>query len=283
MLVNRGAEVGLTPVPGPTGDGPRLAVLDRDDPLPLWAQLYRDLVQRLELGDFDGGFPGELALAVDYAVSRQTVREATRRLRADGLVLAGRGRPSTVAPRDIEQPLGALYSLFAAVEAAGMTQRSIVRRLETTTSQEAAGHLQLPVDTELLYLERLRLADGIPLAWDRVWLPAGVAGELRSVDFTHTALYTELDRRCGIRLSGGREQLRAVIPTGVQRRLLKLDPAVAAFAIDRVGYVDDKPLEFRRTLVRGDRFTVSAEFSGRGGYQLSIGDTPPPDLPTPRR
>lgn len=255
---------------GAGGSGDRL---DRSDPLPLWAQLHRNLVLRLKDGEFDAVFPGELSLAVEYGVSRQTVREATRRLRADGLIVAGRGRPPRVVSRAIDQPIGALYSLFAAVEGAGMTQRSLVLSLAVTTFAEAARTLGLSPTAPLVYLERVRLADDVPLAWDRVWLPATLTRPLLRADFTHTALYAELDRRCGVRLSGGSEHLRAVVPTLAQQQLLHLDPTVAAFAVDRVGYVEDRPVEVRRTLVRGDRFSMSAQFSGRSGYQLSITDT----------
>ena len=46
--------------------------------------------------------------------------------------------------------------------------------------------------------------------------------------------------------------------------------AALAFAIERTGYVADRPVEWRHTLVRGDRFAVNAEFSGRDGYSLGV-------------
>jgi hypothetical protein len=56
-------------------------------------------------------------LVGEYKVSRNTVREALRRLRADGVVVAERGRrPPVATPAEIEQPVGALYCLFASVE-----------------------------------------------------------------------------------------------------------------------------------------------------------------------
>jgi GntR family transcriptional regulator len=55
-----------------------------------------------------GEFPGELALAAAYQVSRQTVRTALRELRADGVVIAERGRRPRITGRAlISQPLGA--------------------------------------------------------------------------------------------------------------------------------------------------------------------------------
>ena len=245
--------------------------VDRSSALPLWAQIHTDLQRRLEAGEFGGAFPGELALVNEYQVSRHTVREALRRLREDGLVTAERGRaPRLTTDTRIAQPLGALYSLFASVEAAGLTQRSIVRALERRIDDAVAEHLALPAGTELVYLERVRLAGDEPLAVDQTWLPAALAAPLLEIDFTHTAVYTELARRCGVRLSGGEETISAVVPTPEDRDLLALPAGVAAFAIERRTYYRAKPAEWRQTRVRGDRFTVSARFSDRAGYTLDV-------------
>jgi len=113
----------------------------------------------------------------------------------------------------------------------------------------------------LVYLERLRLADEEPLAMDRVWLPAWLAAPLLSADFTETSLYAELDERCDARLTGGREHVRAAIPTPAEQRLLALPSGVAVLAIDRVGELRGQPVEWRESVVRGDRFTLTTDLS----------------------
>jgi GntR family transcriptional regulator len=252
-------------------DGGARAVLDRRSDQPLWQQLLVDLRRRLRGGEFADSFPGELALRDQYGVSRHTVREALGRLRAEGVVVAARGKPPRLAvDAEIVQPLGAVYSLFASVEAAGLEQRSIVRTLDVRADAHIAARLGLEESTPLLYLERLRLAGGEPLAHDRVWLPAAGAEALLSVDFTHTALYDEMASRCGIRLTGGQERLRAVVPNPHQRCLLQIGADVGAFSIERIGCVSGRPAEWRATLIRGDRFSALAEFSARTGYQLDL-------------
>lgn len=243
---------------------------DRSSPLPLWAQVHADLVRRVAAAEFTDSFPGELALVTEYAVSRHTVREALRRLRADGVVLAERGRAPRLAPvAQIDQPVGALYSLFASVEAAGLVQRSVVRVLDRRTDAVVATRLGLDGSAPLVHLERLRLADEEPLALDRVWLPYDLAAPLLEADFTRTALYDELAARTAVRLTGGEEQIRAVLPSDSERALLACEPGVAAFAVDRVGRSGDRTIEWRQSLVRGDRFTLSADFSAGSGYRLS--------------
>ena len=243
--------------------------LDRDADLPLWQQLRRDLVTRLEAGEFAERFPGELALVSDYSVSRHTVRQALAGLRADGLIVAGRGRqPKVAGAEEIQQPLGALYSLFASVEAAGLTQHSTVRTLDVRADAVVADRLDLEGSTPMVYLERVRYAGDEPLAVDRVWLPAAVARPVLGADFTHTGLYQELEQRAGLVLTHGREEIRAVVPTSGERRLLGSGRDTAALSITRIGYADGGPVEWRHTVVRGDRFALTAHYSAQG-YRLT--------------
>ncbi|QHC20625.1 GntR family transcriptional regulator [Streptomyces sp. GS7] len=244
----------------PDPHGPR--PLDRRSPLPLWAQLFADLRRRMEAGAFTEEFPAEHRLTGEYEVSRHTVREALRRLRADGLVIAERGRASRLDTRRIQQPLGSLYSLFRELEGQGVEQRSEVLRLERTADGTVAGHLGLIPDAPLVVLERLRLADGEPLAHDTAYLPAEVAEPLLDADFGHTSLYGELSARCGVKVDGGRERIAPFLPDIRQAWLLGLADREPAFAIERVGRAGERPVEWRETVVRGDRFTFVAEWSG---------------------
>lgn len=252
--------------------------LERAASAPLWQQLLGDLRARLADGEFASSFPGELELTKQYSVSRHTVREALRHLRAEGVVTAARGRRPRLAPAEIEQPLGALASLFAAVESRGLEQRSIVRVLDVRADGVVAPRLGLEESTPLVHLERLRFAGAEPLALDRVWLPAELARPLLAADFTHTALYAELAVHCNVFLTGGREQVRAALASRAERALLHLPPDAALLVVERTGCLHGRPVEFRHTLVRGDRYAVTAAFDARG-YQLTAGPPAPPPPP----
>ena len=248
--------------------------LDRKSPMPLWAQLRADLLRRLDAGAFDEEFPGELELELElvaaYQVSRQTVSAALRELRADGVVLAERGRRPRLADRAvITQPLGTLCSLFASVESAGLRQASIIRRRDVIADGVIAGRLGLEASTPLFRMERLRLAGDEPLALDTVWLPGDLGAPLLEADFTHAGLYDVLAARTGIRVDGGREYIRGVVPTSAEQRLLGIPPSTGALLITRLGRSVGRPVEWRRTLIRGDRFWLLAEFSSRTGYRLA--------------
>jgi len=249
----------------------RVRPLDRTSPLPLWAQLLDDLRARLEAGDFADAFPTDLELTTTYGVSRHTAREAVRRLQAEGIISRQRGRGTFVRTPAFEQPTGALYSLFRSIEASGLEQRSEVIGRGIVRDAEAAAELGLAGDAELVRIERVRSADGQPLAHDIVWLPAEVARPLLDVDLTHTALYDELQRCCGVRPVAGTERIGTELPTAEERRLLRLPTRQPVFRIDRrsVG-ADRRPLEWRRTAVRGDRYRFVAQWSPEGAYETEL-------------
>lgn len=239
----------------------------------LWRQLQVDLERRLAESEFTDAFPGELELRDQYGVSRHTVRAAVRGLREQGTIVASRGRSPRLNPdadAEITQPLGALYSLFASVEASNLIQRSIVRRLDIRADAHVAIRLGLEESAPLLYLERVRLAGEHPLAYDCAWLPASIARPLLDADFSHTGLYDELAARCGVRLTGGSEHIRAVVPTSAQHRLLGTHTDIAAMKVERLGTAGGTPVEWRTSLIRGDRFCVLADFSARSGYSLNL-------------
>jgi GntR family transcriptional regulator len=230
--------------------------------MPLWAQLEAELLRRLESGDFaDGHFPTDLELTDAYEVSRHTVREAVRHLNGSGVLKRQRGRGTVVNRSEFEQSLGTLYSLFQSVESAGAEQTSEVLTLEVVTDPAAALRLEVNEDAELVLLARLRLAAGAPLAIDRAWLPHAIAAPLLDVDWSHTALYAELAAAGAPVPNQGWERLTPVIPTPADRSRLGLRRGDAAFFLERLGCRDTTPIEWRTTMIRGDRYRFVTDWS----------------------
>ena len=239
--------------------------------MPLWAQLLEDLRARLDAGEFIDEFPTDLELTTDYGVSRHTAREAVRRLQAEGVVSRERGRGTFVRTPTFEQPTGAIYSLFRSIETRGLEQRSEVLDRSVVTDAEVADRLGLDPDAELVRLERLRSVDGHALAHDTVWLPADIARPLLDVDFTHTALYDELQTRCGVRPTSGMEWIATELPGADERKLLGLGAKQPVFRIRRLSSsADDRRLEWRETVIRGDRYTFVAQWSPNGAYETVL-------------
>lgn len=244
--------------------------LSRDDRLPLWAQLEADLRARLDDGEFDDRFPTDAEMVAQYGVSRHTVREAIRHLNRSGVLRRERGRGTVVNRARFEQSLGSLYSLFRSIEDSGVEQTSTVLTMDVRHDSIAASQLGLPDSDQFFFLERIRFADGEPLAVDRAWLPVVLAAPLLDADFSHTALYDELERRAGVRPDQGWERVSPLIPSAADRERLGLGRSDAAFHLERLGRAGRRPIEWRTTVIRGDRYRFVSDWSTDSGSELSL-------------
>jgi GntR family transcriptional regulator len=235
--------------------------LDSSDPLPLWAQLARELRRRLSSGDFDERFPTEVELAGAFSVSRATVREAIRRLRGEGLLDARRGSGTFVVRRQLDAPILGTMGLAQAITAAGLVEASKVLRVqEAPAGETAARALSIGSHETVLWVERLRYADGEPLALDRsaLALDASEREAFLVGDLTQGSLYGLLETLCGLRVTGGSERLRAVTCAASERKLLRPSRGEGVFEVERVAYASHRTVEWRRSLVRGRGYEFGA-------------------------
>ncbi|MHB1584790.1 MAG: GntR family transcriptional regulator [Acidimicrobiales bacterium] len=238
-----------------------MSVVDRSSPVPLWAQIIEDLRARMMDGAFDDHFPTDEELTATYGVSRQTVREAVRRLQDEGLVVRQRGRGTSLTRPVLEQPLRALYSLALTVTGHGLAERSEVRAAERRPAAgDVANELGLRPGAAVVFLERLRFAGKDPLSLERSWLPWSTAAPLLRRDLEHGPLYEALLDACGVRVTAGTERIAPVIPPAADRRLLRMPAGTAAFLVERRAVAGDRPVELRRATVRGDRYRFVAEW-----------------------
>lgn len=241
-----------------------MTVVDRSSPMPLWAQIEGDLRARISAGAYDEHFPTDEELVSTYGVSRQTVRQALRRLQTEGLIERERGRGTSVAQPVLEQPLGALYSLALTVTGEGLSERNEILAAERREADGPVSDvLHLGEGEPVAFLERLRFADDEPLSLERSWLPWSRCAKLLEGDLERGPLYRALAECCGIQVTSGTERIAPLIPPGPDRRLLRLPAGSAAFLVERTAMADGQPVEFRRSTVRGDRYRFVAEWPSR--------------------
>lgn len=248
--------------------------VDRDSPLPLWAQVASELRARVEAGGYNDRFPTDKELVEEFGVSRQTVRQAVNQLTQAGMISRQRGRGSQVITAEFEQTLGSIYSLFSAIEAQGVDQRSEVLELGVVTNRDVSNQLGLDDDTPLVMLSRLRRAGDEPLAVDHAWLPSSVAAPLLEVDFSHTSLYEQLRSVCGVEIDEGSEHIHPVVLDDTELAHLGLgDGPHAGFQIERIGKSAGRAIEFRVSHVRGDRYGFVVDWSSSSLAPMRMAET----------
>lgn len=228
---------------------------------PRYRQLYRHLTDAILSGDLapDSQLPPERDLADLADVSRVTVRKAVGQLVSDGLVEQRRGAGSFVrpaAPR-AEQSLSSLVSFTENMQARGLVASSVVLSagLHMPSPSEMVA-LGLASHDQVARVERLRSANGVPMAIERSSLPADI---LPRPDEVETSLYAIL-RRDDCAPTRALQRVSALSVAGQDAQRLALPDGAAVLQIDRTGYLSSgRPIEFTRGLYRSDMYDFVSE------------------------
>jgi GntR family transcriptional regulator len=225
-------------------------------------EILEGVVGALEPGAL---LPSERLLAERYAVARATVTQAVDGLVARGLVYRVHGSGTFVAEPKFRQPL-TLTSFTEDMRARGMTPGSVVRSQAVVPASEVvARHLALVPGTPVVHMERVRTADGEPMALERTHLPAQRLPGLEDADLTDASLYELLERDWGVRVAEADQWANVVRLTDEEAALLHVSADQPALLFQRVTRdPSGAPVEYVRSLYRGDRYEVHTRLERLG-------------------
>lgn len=224
----------------------------------LWAGLAAELESRLLAGEFEGRMPTEAELVATYKVSRSTVREALRRLRARGLIEARQGAGTFVAQRGFDEPLLGRAGLARLIDESGAHERSeVLVARSVRLPAEPATALSVPSGLGAIEIERLRFGGNDPVALDHSFFVLDERFHRAFLDSSleSGSIYDLLSSIAGIVVMGGRELVRAVVGGARERRLLRVGTGTGLLALERLTYAKDGAFEWRRSLLDGARWT----------------------------
>ena len=117
--------------------------------------------------------PPERELAGIYGCCLITVRRALVELARERRMERTPGRGTTVLRPPIERDFAGTMSFTDEMQTRGLDPETrLIAARSQAAGEEVAEALEIVVGSELLYLERLRLAVGEPLLLEQVYLPA---------------------------------------------------------------------------------------------------------------
>jgi GntR family transcriptional regulator len=228
---------------------------------PLYLQLTRRIGAAIDSGALTPGesLPPEREMAALTGLSRVTVRKAVQTLVEAGRLVQRRGSGTFVAPKleRVEQALSLLTSFSEDMARRGKAVRSVwLSRAVHPPSPEEMMALGLTAHDRVARLERVRLADDVPLAIERASLSTAILPDPAAVE---ASLYSVLAER---RLRPVRAVQRISAANLGQRDadLLEVPAGAAGLRIERVSYLPSgRVVEFTRSLYRGDAYDFAAE------------------------
>jgi GntR family transcriptional regulator len=217
------------------------------------ASYLRGLIAEREPGD---RLPSEAELCQRFGVSRMTARHAVQTLEREHLLHRKRGKGTFVSPRPVPRLLGSPLSFSESMERRGAHATSAIleSRYDTPAADDVRA-LEITVDDRVGILERIRFADGIPMAIERAVLAPSCAAVLDTVATHSLHVAFEAAGRVPSRATA---QVEARPATARERELLELEPGGVVLCERRVIYdQDDQPLEHTETRYAADRYVFS--------------------------
>lgn len=235
-----------------------------DGPRPKHAQLSDVLAELAvrELGP-DVAIPSERELMTTYDVSRATVRKAIDSLVAGGLLHRIQGKGTFVARPRVESRLH-LASFSQDMLRRGLAPSTRLLRVdEERPPSEVATSLRLGSRGTAWRIDRIRLADGQPMAIEQGWYPRALLPDLDAEDLSGS-LYTLFDVRYGLVIDAAEQTLWGEGAEGATARRLEAPVHTPLLVFRRVSSASGRPVEHVVSRYRGDRYQI----------HMSLGATP---------
>lgn len=230
-------------------------VLDSTVTSPKYQSIHDALQVIIEGLPAGSPMPTERELCQTYGVSRATVRQALGQLEIEQRIYRRQGKGTFVANAKIEQRLE-LMSHTEGMRASGISPSSkLIDVRRVAAGADVGVRLGLSPNSEVLRIERLRLADGDPIAIEVVFLSSerfdGITAELSD----SASLYQLLSSNYGVELASAEETIEAVVAEGREAGLLRCAPGMPLLMLSRRTLdTSGQPIEFVRSLYRGDRY-----------------------------
>lgn len=206
-----------------------------------------------------GKLPAEREMCEMWGLNRTTLRAAIRRLTEMGRLYSLKGSGTYVAPPKLERNLQDAKSTTESVRGDG-------RQLKTTVLESEvilAGHyisekLQVPEETRVLFMRRLRIMDGVPYMIETNYVNLSLCPRLIDHDFTNESLYRVLSYY-KVFPASGEESIGITYATASEARQLHIDEGGSLFFLTGIARdYNNVPVEFFKSVARPDMVRFSS-------------------------
>jgi GntR family transcriptional regulator len=241
--------------------------IDPDSRVPLYAQVEAVLAASITDGTYPPGsqLPNEESLLERFGVSRTTLHKTVQNLIKRGLIEIRRGKGTFVTEPRITQELTELSGFVEDMRALGRhpTARLVDQRVLPATDI-AARRLGLMAGTLAVRIQRVRVADGVPLSFDETWLPKEIGEQVMGNDLHVEPIFTLLEEKYATPLVEAEYRLEATCADETVAQALGIEPGRPIFLIERTSYsAGHQAVDYEKLHYRGDQIQFVTRLARR--------------------
>ena len=228
---------------------------------PLYMQLREIVRYKIETGEFAPctALPSENELADEYAVTRQTVRNAIDTLVNEGLLRRVAGKGVFVLGTRIERDLEVLKGFTQTMlDRNVMPSIKVLKKMIRPAGAKYAMMFGIHPEDEIFYIKRMCYGNGEPVSLEEIFVPRNLVPKIQGIDLSVFSLY-EIYELYGIKLERARQTLDMVHLDPNDANLLGITTQTPVLLFECTSYDEQgRIIEQSRIYTRGDkgRFTV---------------------------
>ncbi|MCM1571411.1 GntR family transcriptional regulator [Latilactobacillus sakei subsp. carnosus] len=229
---------------------------------PVYIQIHNQLKKDIEAGKWSIGdrIPSERELALNFEVSRMTLRQAVQTLVDEGILERRIGAGTYVANRKVQEKMSGVTSFTDLMTAQGKTPSSKTISFHIANpSLSEAEKLQLKDGEQVLRMERIRYADNVPICFEVATVPQSLVADFSKAEIT-SSFYKTLEEKGGYQMGGAQQTVSAQPASERIAEYLDIKRNGSILRLRQVSFLNDgTPFEYVRTQYVGERFEFYLE------------------------
>ena len=241
-------------------------MLKQDAITPLYVQLMEELETSIRNGVYKPGdkIMTEAEMAREYGVSLTTVRKAVGSLMEKGLVVRKQGKGTFVTKPKYSRNMKKLQSFTEMCEQMGVKPgaRVLENRL-IAADKKVADRLGIEPGSNVVYISRLRLADGEPVQVEKSYFPLKYAFLLEE-DLNDGSMFECLKEKAGAKVASSEKMIELCRATAEEAALMDVKKGDYLLFVKSTAYDENgEPMYAGIQLINGDRFSLYVYESGK--------------------
>ncbi|MBP1044955.1 GntR family transcriptional regulator [Enterococcus sp. BWM-S5] len=230
--------------------------------LPIYLQIHDKIKEDIEKGLWAIGdrLPSERELAVQFNVSRMTLRQAIQTLADEGILERKIGSGTYVARQKVQEKMIGTTSFTEIMVSQNRTPSSkTVSYFITQPSSSELEKLQLSEHESILRMERIRYADNVPICFEVASIPYSLIDKYSKSEVSQS-LYKTLEVKGGYKIGQANQTISAMLASEQIAEYLEIKRGEAILRLRQISYLTDgRPFEYVRTQYAGNRFEFYLE------------------------
>ena len=236
--------------------------IDFQSKVPLYFQLKEQIKQKILNGEYGEGdlIPSEREFNISYELSSTTIRRALNDLVQENLLERKAGKGTFVRRKKVKRDLRKVLGFTKNMTEMGLTPTTkVLSKKVTAANAFARKRLGLKKGAKVVRLERLRLADDVPMMLETRYIRRDLCPNIEKEELS-SSLWRVFEHNYGLKPNCHSQGMKIATVSGHAAANLTLNDNSLVFLIKGVTYVQDhEPIECEESLYRSDKYELTFE------------------------